>query len=113
MLPRVAGLATLLACSPLFLRAQEGTASLACILQTREGAALLGGSVLLEGDFEFESLRPGRYSVNAGQLGFFPLSTQVDVAGGLESFYSFRLTPCPNGDCTVKPDPNPKTVVCE
>lgn len=240
MLTRVAGLAILLACSPLFLRAQEGTANLTGILQTPEGAALLGASVTLEsesggirkviqvdergifrfpglppgkyaltmrrlgfysvkvkqdlladeqrffpsvrlslapagdcfpidaepersrflsagpslgglagnlasgsgpaagirvslacwglsqcrgdsqvaitdsqGDFEFESLRPGRYSLNAGQLGFFPLSTRVDVVGGLESFYSFRLTPCPNGDCTVMPDPNVKLTVCE
>ena len=65
------------------------------------------------GDFEFQSLRPGRYSVSAGALGFFPFNARVDVAGGLESFYSFKLTPCPNGDCTVKPDPKVKPIVCE
>lgn len=65
------------------------------------------------GDFEFQSLRPGRYSVSAGQLAFFPLNVRVDIAGGLESFYSFKLTPCLNGDCTVKPDPKVKPIVCE
>jgi|SRR5579862_9256157 hypothetical protein len=66
-----------------------------------------------QGNFEFESLRPGRYSMNAAQIGVFPLSTRVDVAGGLESFYSFKFTLCPNGDCTVKPDPNVRPIVCE
>ena len=66
-----------------------------------------------QGNFELESLRPGRYSVSASQLGFFPLNVRVDIAGGLESIYSFKLTQCPNGDCTVKPDPNVKPIVCE
>ncbi len=66
-----------------------------------------------QGNFVFENLRPGRYSVSAGQLGFFQLSARVDIAGGLESSYSFKLTPCPNGDCTVRPDPSVKPTVCE
>jgi hypothetical protein len=66
-----------------------------------------------QGDFEFENLRPGPYTVNVQQSGVFLFSMRFSVAGGLENYYSFKLTPCPNGDCNVKPDPNVKPIVCE
>jgi len=68
-----------------------------------------------QGDFEFENIRPGRYLLSVEQDRFFPLvSMGFGVVGGLESSYSFNLTPCPNGDCTVKLDRGKvKVIVCE
>jgi len=65
------------------------------------------------GNFEFVNLRPGGYNLNVQQSGFFPLNMRFNIAGGLDSSYSLKLTPCPKGDCTVKPDPYVKPVVCE
>lgn len=68
-----------------------------------------------QGDFEFENIRPGRYLLSVEQNRFFPLiSMGFVVVGGLESSYSFNLTPCPNGDCTVRPyRGNVTLTVCE
>lgn len=57
----------------------------------------------LQGDFEFKNVRPGRYVLIIEQQRFFPRVDDFVVAGGLESSYSLNLTPCPNGDCRVKP----------
>jgi len=65
------------------------------------------------GDFAFENLRPGRYNVSAEELEFFPFNARADIAGGLESVYSFSLTPCPNGDCTVKLIAKVNATTCE
>ena len=55
-----------------------------------------------QGNFEFKNIRPGRYVLIIEQQLFFPRVDDVVVVGGLESSYSLNLTPCPNGDCTVK-----------
>jgi hypothetical protein len=56
-----------------------------------------------QGNFAFENIQPGSYLLRLQQDNFFPiLPPPFDIAGGLESFYSFKLTPCPNGDCTVR-----------
>jgi hypothetical protein len=67
-----------------------------------------------QGNFEFE-VYPGRYVLRIAQDKFFPSSgMQFVIVGGLESSYSFNLTSCPNGDCTVKPSQsNVKPTVCE
>jgi hypothetical protein len=56
-----------------------------------------------QGDFVFKNVRPGRYVLMIEQQRFFPRVDDFVVVGGLESSYSLNLTPCPNGDCTVKP----------
>jgi hypothetical protein len=56
-----------------------------------------------QGDFEFQNVRPGRYILNIALDKFFPVSMRFAIPGGIESSYSFDLTPCPNGDCTIKP----------
>jgi hypothetical protein len=66
-----------------------------------------------QGNFAFDNLSPGKYSVNVGQIGFLPAGGSFNVAGGLENYYPFKLKPCPNGDCTIKPDPNVKPIMCE
>jgi Carboxypeptidase regulatory-like domain len=68
-----------------------------------------------QGDFEFKNVRSGRYVLSVEREGFFPrTNVPFVVVGGLESSYSFSLTPCPNSDCTVKLDPgNVKVIVCE
>ncbi len=67
------------------------------------------------GNFKIENIHPGRYLMSIEQSGFFLLSNVgFVVAGGLESSYSFKLDPCPNGDCTIKPSQsNVKGIVCE
>jgi hypothetical protein len=65
------------------------------------------------GAFVFENLRPGPYTLSVERAGFLSIGGRFNVAGGLESIYSFELTPCPNGNCVVRPDPNVKLTVCE
>ncbi len=58
------------------------------------------------GNFAVENIQPGSYLLRVQRDNFFPVLAQpFDIAGGLESFYSFKLTPCPNGDCTVRRNP--------
>ena len=85
-LPQVTTFAILLACSPIFLYAQEASASLTGVLQDPTGTALVGGSVNLEdegggsrqetqvderGVFVFSGLRAGKYTLSMRRLGFY------------------------------------------
>jgi len=55
-----------------------------------------------QGHFEFKNIRPGRYVLTIEQPRFVPRVDDFVVIGGLESSYALNLTPCPDGDCTVK-----------
>lgn len=65
-----------------------------------------------QGNFEFSSIRAGRYLLTIEQQGFLSsINVPFVIVDGLESSYSISLTPCPNGGCMVTPEP--KATVCE
>jgi|SRR5579863_2558181 len=64
----------------------------------------------IQGAFKFESVFKGAYVLSIEPEG---LGGNFYIVGGLENHYSFKRPPCPNGDCTVKQDPNIKPFVCE
>ncbi len=69
-----------------------------------------------EGNFRFENVSPGRYLLSIEHTGFYTLSNlRLTVVGGIESFFSFSVVPCPNGDCTIAPERSgpTKPIVCE
>jgi len=68
-----------------------------------------------QGNFEFKDIPAGRYYLSIQQKGFYTRDVLISLAGGLESFYSFSLTQCPDGGCPVglPPPGKAKATVCE
>jgi hypothetical protein len=67
-----------------------------------------------QGDFSFQNLSPGSYSIRANHAGFYPLEEPgYEVQEGLESIYSMYLERCPLGNCDPRLRPKKPPARCE
>jgi Carboxypeptidase regulatory-like domain len=78
-----------------------GVGATICQLVCRDLIAARSDS---QGNFHFEKLVPGIYSLDLGQG---PKGMRINVTGGLESWYSFNLAPAPANSA------RPKSNVCK
>lgn len=68
-----------------------------------------------KGEFAFQNLSPGNYSIRANHLGFYPLEeTGYEVREGLESiYYPMYLERCSLGNCDPRLRPKRPPARCE
>lgn len=68
-----------------------------------------------QGEFSFQNLSPGNYSIRANHAGFYPLEEPgYEVREGLESInYPMYLERCPLGNCDPRLRPKKPPARCE